>query len=228
MSLFDFEKKLTGILYERAEELGIPEECLPTYEKQIRASLRDPKRGGTFYKIPSGKKYVVTIKKAPYAVVAVFDEDGMKAGDVRSSLGGDYYIVGREALIKLVGGNSYVFPFSQEVIDKYYTGERSPISRIQLVVKKVGNDIYIQNVGKYEIEILPYDKWKEQTEGKDRNREILLGLSILLILLTPLLFSSLTSSTGFFGLSSGESLIYLIFAFIFIFVIVIIFVRKIL
>jgi len=232
MSLID-ERKLSEVLYKHAEDLGISRNYISSYEQQIKDSLKDPQKGGTVYQIPFGKKYVVTIKGAPYAVVAIFDEYGMKAGDVRSSLRGAYYIVGREALIKVEktpeGEKSYVYKFSEEeAIDKYYSGERTPISRIQLVVKKEGNSIYIQNVGKYEIEILPYEVWEERVKGKlpydygkkssdDKERKILFGISILMVLLASLLVSSFVPSVGFFGLASGEATVFSTIVFIFLF-----------
>jgi len=227
------EIEIIKLLYKHAEDFGISRNSISSYEEQIKESLRDPQRGGTVYQIPFGKKYVVTIKGAPYAVVVMFDEYGISVGDERFNLSGGYYIIGRKALIKLEktpeGEKSYVFRFSEkEAIDKYYSGERTPISRIQLIVKKEGNYIYIQNVGKYEIEILPYEVWEERVKGKlpydygkkssdDKERKILFGISILMVLLASLLVSSFVSSVGFFGLASGEATTFSTIVFIFLF-----------
>jgi len=227
------KEELIKLLYEHADDFGIPRDKIPQYVQQIRESLEDPQRGGTVYQIPRGKEFVVTIKDAPYAVVAIFDKYGISIGNERFNLHETYNIVGREALIGVEktpeGKKSYIYKFSrQESTNKYSSGERALISRIQLIVKKEGNSIYIQNVGKNEIEILSHEVWEERVKGKlpydyskkssnDKERKILFGISILMVLLASLLVSSFVSSVGFFGLASGEATTFSTIAFIFLF-----------
>jgi len=197
------EKKLIEILYEHAGDLMILQSEIPYYEQQIIESLKNSRRGGGIYRITFGERYVVTIKDAPYAVVVIFDENEMIAGDVKCRLSDGYYIVGRSALIKvertIIGEKSSAYRISEkEAIKKYFRGRGNPISRIQLIVKKEGNSIYIQNVGKYEVEILPYEVWEEIVKGKlpydygkkssdDKEGKILFVMSILMALLASLL-----------------------------------------